>query len=81
MKATNVLSQALDEAPGSIRELAREAGVSKSLLLAIRDGRRRLTGETRAKVVAALRRWEATTGDLADALETADLDRPGGNDE
>lgn len=81
MKARDVLSGALNEAPGSIRELSRAAGVSKTLLLAIRDGRRRLTGETRDKVVAALRRWSNTTRDLADALETADLNRSGGNDE
>lgn len=76
------LRQALDTTPGSIRELARAAGVSETLLRLARDGERRLTPETREKVVEALRAWETECGEAADALETADLDpRPGGGDE
>lgn len=75
-----VLRKVLDAIPASTRALAREAGVSPKLVRMIRDGDRRLTPETRAKLVAALRTWEADVGDAADALETADLG-PGGEGE
>lgn len=64
-----ILRRVLEEAPGSIRELAREAGVSHVLLLGIRDGRRRLTPETRDAVAGALRGWAGRLEELADELE------------
>lgn len=71
----------LEEVPVSIRALAREAGVSESLLRAIRDGNRRLTAETRKAVVAALRRLGERHHTLADRLEAADSSpEPGGDD-
>lgn len=68
-----VLGQAFDATPGSIRELARAAGVSETLLRLARDGNRRLTPETREKVVEALRAWEAACREAADGLEAANL--------
>ena len=73
---------ALRKMPGSIRALARESGLSDSLLIRIRDGERRLTPETVAAVAHALRAWEDRCGVLADALE-GDADKPsekGGDD-
>lgn len=70
------LRRVLDDAPFSIRALAREAGVSHGLLTKIRDGERRLTEETREALVAALRRWGEQCNELADQLE-----RNGGDDE
>lgn len=67
-----VLRRVLREVPTSLRKLAHAAGVSESLLRAVRDGDRRLTSDTRQAVTAALRRWERTCGELADALEAAE---------
>lgn len=67
-----VLRKVLDETPGSIRELAREAGVSHPLLVAIRDGDRRLTPETQEALAAALRRWAERCEGLAEDLEAAE---------
>lgn len=78
-KGRDVLREILQRAPGSIRELARAAGVDVRLLTMIRDGDRRLTAATREKVTAALRRWSETTGELADRLEASDIE-PGGTD-
>lgn len=65
------LQRALEEAPGSIRELARAADVDGSLLLRIRDGERRLTPATARAVADALRQWGETCHELADDLEEA----------
>lgn len=81
MNGRAVLREVLDEAPGSIRELAAEAGVSDFLLRAIRDDERNLTERTRSAVVTALRRWSDETADLADALEAADLEPSGREDD
>lgn len=67
------LQRVLQEAPCSIRALAREAGVNETLLRKIRDGERRLTPQTRKAVVGALRRWEDRCGGLADELADAAL--------
>lgn len=74
-----MLREVLQRAPGSIRELARAAGVDVTLLTKVRDGDRRLTPATREKVVGALRRWSETTVELADRLEASDLE-PGETD-
>ena len=82
MDAQDTLRRILREAPGSIRALAREAGVSEALLRAVRDGDHRLTREARDAVAAALRTWATRCGDLADALEALDVDpRQGGERE
>lgn len=80
MDAQAAIQKALDRAPGSIRELAAEADLSEALLRAVRDGDRRCTPRTRDRLVDALRSWEETCGDVADALEAADLDHSTGGD-
>lgn len=65
----DVFQRVLREAPGSIRELAREAGVNETLLRKVRDGKRRLTRETQQAVVNALQRWSGRCEELARALE------------
>lgn len=69
---TNVgFTEALEAAPGSVRELAREAGLSESLLRHVRDGRRRLTPETGDAVAAALRRWSERCRTAAEVVDSA----------
>lgn len=68
-----VLRKVLDAIPTSLRAFAHAAGVSEKLVRMIRDGDRRLTPDVRAKLVEALRTWEADCGDAADALEAANL--------
>jgi hypothetical protein len=63
---------ALREMPGSIRALAREAGLSDALLIRVRDGERGLTRETVRAVAAALRGWGDRCHALAEALEQDD---------
>lgn len=78
---STVLQTVLDQAPGSIRDLAREAGVSHSLLVAVRDGDRRLTPRTRDRLVEALRTWAGRCEGLAEELEAAEgVTEPGGDD-
>lgn len=67
---SDALRTALDAAPGSIRSLARDAGVSPRLLTLVRDGERRLTRETRDRVLRVLREREARYGEAVEALET-----------
>ena len=66
-----VLRAALQQAPGSIRELAREAGLSEGALRQARDGDIDLTTDSVRRIIRALRRWSKKTADLADRLETA----------
>lgn len=73
------LREVLDRSPASIRALAHAAGVSEGLLRAIRDDRRRLTPQVRGALVEALRERAEIYGELAEALEAADLDT-GGDD-
>lgn len=60
---------AVDLAPGSIRALARDAGISPRLVTLIRDGKRRLTAETKRALVEALRRREDRCREARAALE------------
>lgn len=62
------MRRVLQETPGSIRALAREAGVSHVLLTKIRDGDRRLTPDTREALAAALERWSDSLDSLATEL-------------
>lgn len=71
----------LREAPGSIRELARAAGVDVSLLTRIRDGERSLTPRTARAVSSALRAWGETCLELAEDLEAAAEPEPEGGDD
>ena len=47
----------MDTTPGSLRELAREAGVSHSLVSQIQNGKRNATTQTLDALAAALERW------------------------
>jgi transcriptional regulator with XRE-family HTH domain len=64
--------RALDEIPGSLRALAREAGVSHSLLVRIRIGDRAATREVAEALANALGRWagrcSSAEGLLRDSL-------------
>lgn len=68
------IRQVLEEAPASIRALAREAGVDHSTLLKERDGKRPLPNGRPAELAAALRRWSDRCARLADRLEAATPD-------
>ena len=72
------IRQILQQAPGSIRELAREAELTHAALIQVRDGKTTLTPESVRKVAGALRRWSATCAELADRLETAQPKPKGG---
>ncbi len=74
MSRLEAFRRALDEAPGTLRELARAAHVSHTLLARVRDGERELTDATARAVASALRQWGDRCAELADALEK------GGND-
>jgi len=69
MSRLEAFRRALQEAPGSLRELARAAHVSHTLLARVRDGERELTDETAQAVASALRQWGDSCAELADALE------------
>lgn len=63
------LRRVLEEAPGSIRALAREAGVDHSTLLKERDGKRSVPDGRARELAAALRRWSERCSELADRLD------------
>ncbi len=65
------LGRAMEEAPGSVRELARAAGLDHAALVRVRDGEYNLTPGRVRSVIAALRAWSAGCADLADELEAA----------
>lgn len=71
MSQQAVLRKILRDAPGSLRELAEEAGLAHTTLLRAESGERRVTPETVRAVVGALRRWSGRCDALADALEAA----------
>ena len=58
----DVVSKALKQAPGSIREIAREAGVPHTTLSRIVSGERGATPEVARAVAAALARWGRKCG-------------------
>ncbi len=65
------LSRAMERAPGSVRELARAAGIDHAALVRVRDGEYNLTPARVRSVVAALRAWSERCSGLADELEEA----------
>lgn len=66
-----VLRRAIRHAPCSIRALAREAGVSHSLLAAIVKGRERATPRVALLVARALERWTARCAKDAAAVRAS----------
>ena len=59
-------------APGSLRELARAAHLSHTLLLRVRDGKRELTDDVAKAVAIALTEWSETCAELAANLWQGD---------
>ena len=60
--------RALADAPGSLRALAREAGVPHSTLVRIRQGDRAPTRDVAEALAGALERWSGSCADAADTL-------------
>ena len=67
----NVLQEILTEAPGSMRELARAAGLSHVALIRARDGKMNLSQDAISGIACALREWGETCTGLADRLEAS----------
>ena len=65
------LARAMEQAPGSVRELARAAGLDHAAFVRVRDGEYNLTPTRVRSVISALRAWSATCAELADELEAA----------
>lgn len=64
----DAVRRALDDAPASLRAIAREAGVSQALLTMIRSGRRAATAETVEAVATALERLSERHAEAARVL-------------
>lgn len=71
--------RALAEAPGSLREIAREASVDHSTLVRIRSGKRGATREVAQAVADALGRWanrcSTAEGLLRTSLSQVEVDK------
>lgn len=76
----DALREILQDAPGSIRDLADEAGLAHTTLLRAESGARSLTPKTIKAVVAALRKWSERCASLADTLEAAETKEVEPND-
>jgi hypothetical protein len=63
--------RALEIHPGTLRALAREAGVSHTLLARIRDGDRAATEETVEALAEAMERFAAAHADAAARLRNS----------
>lgn len=70
------LNVVLREVPGSIRKLARAAGLSNVALIRARDGDFQLGPDKIAAIVKALRLWSTRCAELADRLEAAERTPP-----
>ena len=64
-----VIRRALEGLPVSIRTLAREAGISHTALLHVRDGRFELGPDKLRALATVFRRWSEGCGELADELD------------
>lgn len=64
-------SQAIDLAPGTIRELARESGIHQAMLSRIRQGERNPTDETMKKIEKALRAYAERSAKAANIIRAA----------
>jgi len=69
-RLTDAVQQALVAVP-NVSALAKEAGVSQSLLARIRAGERQATPAVAAKVEAALKRWGKTYSRAAARIRQA----------
>lgn len=68
-KMRDVLREIRDRAPGSLSQLAKEAGISQPALTYVAQGRFELEPERVQALVRVLRSWGATCEELADRLE------------
>ncbi len=75
MDQMEVFRRVLDEAPGSLRELARAASVNHSTLSRMRSGEVPLSANVVEAVATALEGWGATCADLARRLREAKEER------
>jgi len=64
-----LLRRVLHETPGSMRELARNSGLTHGALVRARDGDIRLSPDSISRIANTLRTWSATCAVLADQLE------------
>ena len=65
------VADAMEQAPGSIRALARAAGVSHVMLIQVRDGLRPASRGVGEGVAAALEGWSDELAGLARAVREA----------
>ena len=72
---TQAVRKALDAAPGSLRSVARAAGLSHTLLRMIRDGERSATPAVAKAVAKALEQWEKNCGQAAARLRRVTKER------
>ncbi len=70
-RLTQAARAAIEGAPGSLRSLARMAGVSHVLLIKIRDGKQRATPTVAAALAQALEQWATACFDAAGKLHRA----------
>ena len=71
-RLTDAVQQALVAVP-NVSALAKEAGVSQSLLARIQAGERQATPGVAAKIAAALMRWGKTYSHAASRIRQATL--------
>ncbi len=71
MAPAAALKRALALAPGSLRAVAREAGVSHAILVMITEGERPATARVLGAVAAALERWGERCARAAAGLRQA----------
>ncbi|HEV8355676.1 MAG TPA: helix-turn-helix transcriptional regulator [Gemmatimonadales bacterium] len=72
---TRAVAQAVARSPGTLRALARAAGVPASTLARIGTGEREATREVAAAVGKALARWSRECARLAARIEAASTPR------
>ena len=63
-----VIKEVLQRAPGSTRELARQAGLSHTALQRVRDGQMSLSPERLDALADALGRWSVDCSELAELV-------------
>jgi hypothetical protein len=68
-KQRTVIREILRRSPGSLRRLARDAGITHVALIRARRGEFPLSPERVAAVIRTLRSWSRTCAELADRLE------------
>jgi hypothetical protein len=72
---SRAVTHAVRESPGTLRALAREAGVPPSTLARIGIGEREATPAVAEAVAKALRRWSRQCAALAARIEAASTGR------